>query len=53
MFKSNLLETNLCVRNRQVIGLYRLNYQRLTTLGLFQRVVLYRIPGDIVAVIVC
>ena len=48
LFKLNLLGTKLYVWNKQVFGLYRLNLQRLSTLGLYLNFSLYRIavyPG--------
>ena len=33
--KLNLCGTNLCVPNKQVFGLYRLNLQKIHTLGLY------------------
>ena len=43
LFKPNLLETKFCVWNRQVFSLYRFNWQRFLTLGLFLKFSLYRI----------
>ena len=43
LYKLNLLWTNLCVCIRQVFGLYRLNQQRLPTLGLDLKLGLHRI----------
>jgi len=39
----NLLGTNICVQNRQVFGLYRLNKQKFPTWGLYLKFGLYRI----------
>ena len=41
--KENLCRKSFCIRNRQVLALYRLNWQRFPTLGLYFKFGLYRI----------
>ena len=41
--KPNLFRTNICIRNRQMFGLNRLNEQRFPTLELYVKIGLYRI----------
>jgi len=44
LFKPNLIETNLCVPNRQVGGINRLNWQIFSASGLYLKFDLWRIP---------
>ena len=41
MCKPNLIGTNFCLQNRQVVSLYRLNLQRFPALGLDLNMGLY------------
>jgi hypothetical protein len=44
MFEPNLLGANFYVWNRQVFGLYRLNYKIYHTFGIYLKFCLYKIP---------
>jgi hypothetical protein len=44
MFEPNLFGTNFYVWNRQVFGLYRLNYQIYPTFGIYLKFCLHKIP---------